>query len=95
MLKLSDIMSGYAAVVVFAGDEVIITWNHSLTLQAWGEVARRDREALEPGHYNTLACRTLESVPTILEACQAAERMYQGHTDSRYDSAYLAFSRVL
>lgn len=95
-MLLSEIIDGGNRIIVFAGDEVIISWNRSLTLQAWGHV--------EGSSYQELSSRTLSEdsnhvpytmAPILNEAIKAAERMYNGHLDQRYEGAYLAIGRIL
>ena len=71
-MTLQEIMRGYESIIVFGGDEVIITWNHSLTLNAYGCVGDDD--------YRSLATHTLESVPPYLEVCKKAEEWYHPGT---------------
>jgi hypothetical protein len=68
-MKLEDVLNGYSKVVVFSGHDLIITWNHSLMLQAYG---------LVEGEYHELGIsRTFMQVPeTLSEVCEAAERFY-------------------
>lgn len=79
MEKLSEIMYGNERVVLFHGDEVIITWNRSCTFQAWGEA--------EPGIYGEISYRTVSDQPkTIEEAIEAAKNFYfdPDRTDERF-----------
>lgn len=67
-MTLQEIMNGWEKIVVFAGDEVIITWNKSLMLQAWGHVRGQE--------YKALSFRILEEVPDLTDACLRAESFY-------------------
>lgn len=68
---IQEIISAGGRVIVFSGDSVIITWNLSLILQAWGHV--------ESDSYQELNARTLQDKPDSIEAAiQAAKRFYFG-----------------
>ena len=70
-MNIPQIMDSGSSVVVYAGDEVIITWNCSLTFQAW--------EHVENGNYRLLSAKTVEEVPdSIARAIEVAYNFYLG-----------------
>lgn len=76
-MTLQEITRGYESIIVFVGDdEVIITWNHSLILNAY----LNTYECEGKDNYLSLATHTLESVPPYLEVCKKAEEWYLSGT---------------
>jgi hypothetical protein len=75
-MNIFDILSHDERVIVLSneGDERIITWNRSLTLQCWENVDfHRDT-----GRWNEINVRTLANEPKSFDEARKAAMQWQG-----------------
>jgi hypothetical protein len=75
--SIVSIIAGGNRIILFAEDEVIITWNLSLTLQAWG----LSYVGIEADYYQELSAQTFQEIPGIHAAIRAAKVFYYNRTD--------------